>query len=446
MIKIKFLGIITIALIFMISGCSEDNSSDPDPKKPSAKIFVFSDPHILAPSLMTNGNPDDDYYEQGRKLLQESDAIMQKTIDLITNSGVDIVIVPGDLTKDGEKASMEKFANYMMQIHNAGIDVFVVPGNHDIDNPLSMDYSSGTALNCPTVSTTEFKQIFNDMTYSKAIATDPNSLSYVVEPVDGLWIIGMDACLYENNAGQPHSETGGKFKAETQQWIENQIQQGASKDKIIFGIMHHGLVEHFAGQKLNPISAEYVIENWQSLSDKFADLGMKVVFTGHFHANDIVKRTSAEGFIFEVETGSTVSYPCPYRILTLTEDRKLNINTSLIESVNYDTGQMTFQQYAQNYLYNGIIELAVYTLMQEEYGLSQPEAEALAPLIASAYVTHYAGDEVMPADAQAAISMMKQSGDQLQIMFATILESMFTDLPPADNNITIDLQTGNVTQ
>ena len=442
----KFTGIFAIVLLLILASCSEDSSNEPVNNKPAAKIFVFSDPHLLAPSLMTSGDPDEAYSEQGRKLIQESDAIMEAIVSQIIASDAEIVLVPGDLTKDGTKASMEKFASYLEQLSANGIKVYVVPGNHDINNPQSNDYSSGAAVLSQNVSPAQFMQIFADMGYSDAIATDPHSLSYAAEPIDGLLIIGMDACRYDDNENRPYSDVGATFKAETQQWIEDQIREAASEGKTVIGMMHHGLVEHFSGQKLNPISSEYVVDNWQNVADNFADLGMKLVFTGHFHANDIVKRTSAEGFIFDIETGSTITHPCPYRILTLTADEKLVITTDYVESINFDTGGLPFREYSENYLLTGIDELAQNELLREEFGFTEEQIEKLTPIAASAIIAHYAGDEVMPADALEAINEMQNSGDQLQVLLAAVLKSIYTDLPPADNNITIDLKTGNVIQ
>jgi len=70
----------------------------------------------------------------------ESEEVLKSLITDIKLEGVDLVIVPGDLTNNGEKVNHIKFAAYLKELEDAGIAVFVVPGNHDIENPGSKNY------------------------------------------------------------------------------------------------------------------------------------------------------------------------------------------------------------------------------------------------------------------------------------------------------------------
>ena len=61
--------------------------------------------------------------------------------------------------------------------------------------------------------------------------------------------------------------------------------------------------------------------------------------------------------------------------------------------------------------------------------------------MAEGLVAHYAGDEVMPSDMQANIQSLRGSGDIHTQLAATMLESVWTDLPPPDNSVALDLAT-----
>jgi hypothetical protein len=51
------------------------------------------------------------------------------------------------------------------------------------------------------------------------------------------------------------------------------------------------------GQKT--LSTDYVIDDWVTISQELADLGMSVVITGYFHAQDVVKTSTENGnFLF----------------------------------------------------------------------------------------------------------------------------------------------------
>jgi hypothetical protein len=53
----------------------------------------------------------------------------------------------------------------------------------------------------------------------------------------------------------------------------------------VFAMMHHNLIEHYARQtQLDP---GYVVDDWENVADTLMQAGLKVIYTGHYHANDI---------------------------------------------------------------------------------------------------------------------------------------------------------------
>jgi hypothetical protein len=56
-------------------------------------------------------------------------------------------------------------------------------------------------------------------------------------------------------------------------------------------------------------------------------------------------------------------------------------------------------------------------------------------------VAHYAGDEVMPSDMQANIQSLSTATDYPTKLAGILLRSVWTDLPPPDNNVVLDLAT-----
>lgn len=405
---------------------------------PTAKIMVFADPHYYDPELGTTGAAFEMYLAADRKLIRESEAILNATIDKILNtSDVDLVLVPGDLTKDGEKQSHEHVAAKLQELVDAGIKVCVVPGNHDVNNGTSYGYTGDTPTPVPTVSADEFATIYANCGYGDALYRDPNSLSYVSEPVEGLWIIGIDACLYEHNEPGHHSHTGGALTDETSEWIQEKLNEAKSLGKTVFGVMHHGVMEHYDGQTI--LFAEYVINNWQGVYAMFADMGMNIVFTGHYHAQDIRVYETNQAKMFDIETGSSVTYPCPVRTVELDASGLLSVSSEFITSIDYDTGDLSFPEYALNYLQTGLQGIITVMLMGEPYNLTQADAVALAPLLTSAFVAHYMGDEVFTEQLQAIVMPMLGSTDPNEQLIGQILYAIFNDPLPEDNTTAIDL-------
>ena len=101
---------------------------------PRTRFIVFSDPHLYDNSLGTTGKAFEDYIARDRKLLRESEGILQSVVASIKDIKADFVLIPGDMTKDGELVCHQLCANYLKQITDSGKKVYVIPGNHDIEN------------------------------------------------------------------------------------------------------------------------------------------------------------------------------------------------------------------------------------------------------------------------------------------------------------------------
>lgn len=116
--------------------------------------------------------------------------------DLMQTEELDFVLVPGDLTKDGEKICHEKFAEIFRRLTDNGIPVYVIPGNHDINNPHAVRFIGDKTEPVETVTPEEFALIHSDFGYADALYRHKSSLSYVAEPVEGVWLFAIDSSKY----------------------------------------------------------------------------------------------------------------------------------------------------------------------------------------------------------------------------------------------------------
>ena len=127
------------------SGMLTDDSNSLKSSQAKLKIAVISDIHYFDPTLMP-ADPENDYYfqkylAQDPKLIHLSDPIFRQVISELKKEKPDIVLIPGDVTKDGELISHESVAELLNELADADMKVFVVPGNHDINNPEALDFS-----------------------------------------------------------------------------------------------------------------------------------------------------------------------------------------------------------------------------------------------------------------------------------------------------------------
>lgn len=406
---------------------------------PDCSFMIFSDPHIYDKSLGIDGEAFEEYLAHDRKLLVESEELLGVAVDKITNSDVDFVLVPGDLTKDGAEVCHSLFASYLGQIEAAGISVYVVPGNHDLYNPHAVSFFSDEVQQEKYVSPEEFAAIYSDFGFSEALYTDESSLSYVVEPVDGLWILCMDSTINTNNIEEDYPTTDGSFKQNTITWMDTVLNEAADQGKAVFAIFHHGLIPHWEGQE--KLHNEYVIEGYQSLAAYLANKNVKAVFTGHYHSQDIAKESfNDDDFIFDVETGSLVTYPCPIRTVSIAENM-MEIRSDTITAI--PSHLEGFTKYAADFVYDGVYGIADEII--QDFGVKADQSAIIAAEIGDAYLAHYAGDEDPNAYQGIEKKGLGFKGRLVLMNQKYVLEGLWADTETADNDVMINLNTGEWT-
>lgn len=401
-------------------------------------MAVISDVHVMNPNLLKqDGKAFADYVAHDRKMLKESAALMNQATERIIKEHPRYVLVTGDLTKDGETDShLYLRDNYLVRMRRAGITVLVIPGNHDVDNPHAVEFIGDTTKRVPTPDKNGFAEIYNDYGYGQAIARDEASLSYVAQLDNGVRLLCLDACEYElNDYNKNTCVTAGRLKPETLQFIKTQAAKAKQQGCRMLAMMHHGVVQHWTWQE--KAMGEYLVDDWRKTASLLGKLGIEVVFTGHFHAQDIAERNG----VYDVETGSLVSYPSPYRIVKLCGNI-ISITTKHLdgEGVELPSGD-NLQQYGARFAHSGIHTI-VGSMLPDK--VPADLNRDICDVIADAYVAHLAGDERFDADSQSKIdkvsARLKKYSWKYNYIFRHIAKYLWTDLEPQDNDITITLK------
>jgi 3',5'-cyclic AMP phosphodiesterase CpdA len=288
------------------------------PAEKPVELAIFSDPHLYdAETLGTEGDAFAAYLANDRKMIAESEDILDEALRRILASDASYVLVSGDLTKDGEKLDHELMAEKLALLEQHGKKVFVINGNHDLSNAGALSYSIAGTSSVDTVDQAGFTVIYAGYGYDEAVARDADSLSYAVDLDSKYRLIVIDSCIYNNLTGESRSqETGGRLSNETLNWVLGQIRSAVTSGRRPIGMLHHGLVSHTAVQPV--LFPEYLLEDYETVAARLADAGMGLVFTGHFHSQDVASFTTSSGStLCDMETGSLVTYPCPIRYVTL---------------------------------------------------------------------------------------------------------------------------------
>ena len=257
------------------------------------KIAHLSDTHFFSRRLYSDCADFTIAEHSDRKMFRESGDIIKKAMSEIVAYQPDLVILSGDLTKDGELACHQDIhamlSDAKKQLKAAGKETqfAVINGNHDINNDLNgRDFSSGKALHTDLVDALEFKELYADCGYDDAIAmfdqggSKGGSLSYVLRPVKGVTLIAVDSCKYstdQNGLDVDEHVTSGVVGEKLLQWIESQAKQARAAGDIVFVTQHHGVVPHFSMEPT--LMGEYLVDNYEECQRRYADAGVSAVFT-----------------------------------------------------------------------------------------------------------------------------------------------------------------------
>lgn len=308
----------------------------------SLKIAVLSDTHYLSPDMIADTQDFTDHLNSDRKMFAESDVFLTALLDTVKQDDPDVLLISGDLTKDGEleghQALAEKLETFREEIPD--LHIYITPGNHDLNNSNAMNFNteSGKAEPAGRTEPDDYKEIYSELTYNDETVTEvfvpaegktAGGLSYAARPKDGFTIISIDSARYSadnTESGTDEHETSGAISADLEKWVVSEITKAKQRGDTVIGLQHHGLIPHFGMEpELLPM---YLVNDYERLSTVFADAGMQYVFTGHMHANDIAVMTTKKGStLYDIETGSVVTYPSPARFAEITrviKDGKVN--------------------------------------------------------------------------------------------------------------------------
>jgi hypothetical protein len=430
-------AVFLIAAVFVSFSCAKEKAllnyeynaqTGNPPAYPDVSFAVISDTHLYDSSLGTTGVAFERAMFSDRKLLLDSQDLLEYAIKEIIASQVNFVLIAGDLTKDGELIIHKIAAEKLKKLTDAGIAVFVVPGNHDINNPDAVKYSGEKTEPVAAITAQDFTQIYGDFGFNSAIMRDSDSLSYVAEPVEGLWLLALDDCRYRENTPGNHEIVSGKISQSTADWIASVLREAANKNKAVMAMMHHGVVEHWNGQsKLHP---DYLIQDFANFGNFLASWDVRFIFTGHYHAQDITRGEYNGKSIFDIETGSLVTAPCPMRYIDI-KNNSLNIRTeTIVEKLHPGTD---FAPNAAAFVKKTVMMEAASVL--RKYKVSEKDIIIITDAVGDAFNAHYNGDEnpsLRPALSKSKLGLW---GRIVLGMQQYVIDGLWTDLPPADNNI-----------
>ena len=310
--------------------------------KDDLKIAIASDLHYNIPREELEGNSDqpieiDDpiYWYANRRAAMEDESgfiIDEFLRQCAEDDSIEYVLIPGDLADNGRIVVEEHLtvAEKLRAFEEAtGKSVFVINGNHD------------ASLNNDDTSFDDFMTIYADFGYDKAIDTLAGTCSYTADLGDKYRLIALDSC-HAN-----YSTEDGMTTAKVN-WVCDMAKKAKSEGRNPILMMHHNLIDHLPLQRI--FSRNFIVRNHLVTADKFANAGIKVVFSGHEHCSDAAVQTSSLGNkIYDFATTALTMYPLQYRVFSFNDD-EIKYEAKTIDSIDLDALTSTVNGYSAEQL------------------------------------------------------------------------------------------------
>ncbi len=233
------------------------------------------------------------------------------------NEDCQFVLIPGDMADNGRtrpedhRTVAEKFRKFEEE---TGKPIYVINGNHDASIESNTTYDL-------------FKEIYADFGYNEALEVREDDCSYVADLNAKYRLIALDS-------NHPTASTEDGMSKDKINWVHDQVNKCKDEGKYPILMMHHNLLDHLPIQRI--ISRNFIIRNHFLTAERFADWGIKVVFTGHEHCNDATSYTSALGNkIYDFATTSLTMFPLQYRFFTFS-DEEITYENKTVETIDYD--------------------------------------------------------------------------------------------------------------
>ncbi len=297
-------------------------------------FYLVTDTHYFEPSLGASGTAYKEYMKREQYFMAESSEIVKKVFsDISADKETEIVLIPGDLSKNGETESHKGFIKELYKLKESGKKIFVITAGHDYN-----EYSRAfIGDDCIQVEGTEFKklkELYYDFGYSEAIAVDEQSLSYIAEISDGLQLLAINC----DGEGNPK----GAVDERLTDWIKIQLDNAKISGATVIAMCHYPMIPPVP---VFDLVGDAKLKQWRDVATLLADNGVKLILTGHMHIQSVNEFVTEKGNrIFDICTSCLVGSPAKYRKIKI-DDEKINVKSIDVPDFGADMNGLSVSEF-----------------------------------------------------------------------------------------------------
>ncbi|MEQ8446023.1 MAG: metallophosphoesterase [Pelagibacterium sp.] len=399
------------------------------------------------------------------RIFNESRLALLAALDTCVAEGIRTILIAGDLSDDGQVASMDAALALLARYESEhGIRFFLTPGNHDVygmsgrhhtkafyngdvdTTAITSDPNAGQGSvfdptmfcrsytdiatlwapfgiqrrnadlywECPFGTGDDFANRMFDMTSPDGSVTHRQlDLSYLVEPEPGLWLVSVDANVFEPRNGHSDNTRPDAFLDSTDagwnalvrlkpfilDWLASVSHRAREQGKTLVCFSHYPVLDTYDDTLENEqrlFGATQAVRRTPSAETAFAvaKTGIGMHFSGHLHVSDTNTVSVGGNALTNVAIPSPVAFPPAFAVLNSGEGR-YQIDYRLLNPAGFDAffpfysredldGHWPRAQSYGDFLYRHVRELVVTRYLPREWPADL--ANALQSLSVSALI------------------------------------------------------------
>ncbi len=298
-------------------------------------FYLVTDTHYFENKLGVEGKAFDDYMSREQYFMKESSAIIKNTFERIAeDKETDIVIIPGDLTKNGELESHKSFIRELYRLKEKGKKIYIITAGHDYGDD-SFAFKDDKRISVEGAAFENLHDMYKDFGYGDAIAFDEPTHSYVAEICDGVRMLAI--CCDSLN------QSKGAIDERLLCWIKEQTEKAKEDNCSVFAICHYPVIPSVPAFEL---AGDAKVKEWRKIASFLADNGIELVLTGHMHVQSINEFYSEKGNrLIDVCTACLTGSPAKYRKITVDHRSVLKITSIDVEDFGWDMKGLSVGEY-----------------------------------------------------------------------------------------------------
>lgn len=276
------------------------------------KLGLISDLHYYSPALGTTGKAYCFREATAQTCLKESPQILKGLCDRLASSDIDALVIPGDVTNNGERASHEEAISLLNGLSETKTTL-VLTSTHDwSSNGLAKKYVGDTEIDLTDViGTEELPGLYEHFGRQQLVSSYTTSLKQISKSCkigDVLVILANEDC---DGAG---GRSG--YSEKHLAWVKNQITYAKENSLAPILFQHHMMIYNISPL----INKGQSISDGYKVAEELADAGLRLVVTGHSHFQRISQHTSSNGnTLTQLNLGAISGFPGLITYLTVND-------------------------------------------------------------------------------------------------------------------------------